>query len=150
MTVASKIGAQHYLECSGMTGEGVRDVFQYAARAALLTQLKRDLEPSWTAPSKGMKAIKQLFKPAPKSKPLALQEKGKIAPVAISFAAAKVELEKFLASSTTPKSLKIFRLLIIGKTGCGKTTILSKVISIVCVFRKDVHSITGMRREHGK
>jgi len=77
-------------------------------------------------------------------------EERKNCPCSNLLRGAKEILEKFLASSTAPKSLKIFRLLIIGKTGCGKTTILSKVISIVCAFRKDVHSITGMRREYGK
>jgi Ras family protein A len=38
MAVASKIGAKHYLECSARTGEGVREVFQYATRAALLSR----------------------------------------------------------------------------------------------------------------
>ena len=36
MAVQQKIGAKHYLECSAKTGEGVREVFQYATRAALL------------------------------------------------------------------------------------------------------------------
>jgi Ras family protein A len=40
MAVASKIGAKHYLECSARTGEGVREVFQYATRAALLSRPK--------------------------------------------------------------------------------------------------------------
>jgi Ras family protein A len=38
MAVAQKIGAKHYLECSAKTGEGVREVFQYATRAALLSR----------------------------------------------------------------------------------------------------------------
>lgn len=38
MAVASKIGAKDYLECSARTGEGVREVFQYATRAALLSR----------------------------------------------------------------------------------------------------------------
>jgi Ras family protein A len=38
MAVAQKIGARHYLECSARTGEGVREVFQYATRAALLAR----------------------------------------------------------------------------------------------------------------
>ena len=40
MAVAQKIGAKHYLECSARTGEGVREVFQYATRAALLSRTK--------------------------------------------------------------------------------------------------------------
>ena len=40
MAVAQKINAKHYLECSARTGEGVREVFQYATRAALLTRQK--------------------------------------------------------------------------------------------------------------
>jgi Ras homolog gene family, member A len=38
MAVASKIGAKHYLECSAKSKEGVDEVFEYATRAALLTQ----------------------------------------------------------------------------------------------------------------
>ncbi len=34
--VATKIGAKHYMECSSRTGQGVREVFQTATRAALL------------------------------------------------------------------------------------------------------------------
>ena len=34
--VAQKIGARQYLECSARSGEGVREVFQTATRAALL------------------------------------------------------------------------------------------------------------------
>lgn len=40
MAIGQKIGARHYLECSARTGEGVREVFQYATRAALLSGLK--------------------------------------------------------------------------------------------------------------
>ena len=36
MAVASKIGAVRYLECSAKTGEGVREVFEHATRAALI------------------------------------------------------------------------------------------------------------------
>jgi len=39
--IAQKIGAKHYLECSAKTGEGVREVFQFATRAALLRPHKR-------------------------------------------------------------------------------------------------------------
>ncbi|KAG8956023.1 GTP-binding protein Rho1 [Tulasnella sp. 424] len=49
MAVAQKIGAKHYLECSAKTGEGVREVFQYATRAALLSRAKK--------PSKGGKVL---------------------------------------------------------------------------------------------
>ena len=40
MAVAQKIGARQYLECSAKSGEGVREVFQYATRAALLSRPK--------------------------------------------------------------------------------------------------------------
>jgi len=40
MAVARGIGAREYLECSARTGEGVREVFQRATRAALLTKSK--------------------------------------------------------------------------------------------------------------
>jgi Ras family protein A len=40
MAVAQKIGARQYLECSAKSGEGVREVFQYATRAALLSRSK--------------------------------------------------------------------------------------------------------------
>ncbi|KAJ3402715.1 GTP-binding protein Rho1 [Chytridiales sp. JEL 0842] len=36
--VAEKIGAYKYLECSARTGEGVKEVFQHATRAALLAK----------------------------------------------------------------------------------------------------------------
>ena len=36
MAVAQKIGAVRYLECSAKTGEGVREVFEHATRAALV------------------------------------------------------------------------------------------------------------------
>lgn len=34
--MAQKIGAKDYMECSSRTGQGVREVFQRATRAALL------------------------------------------------------------------------------------------------------------------
>lgn len=37
MAVAQKIGARSYLECSAKSGEGVKEVFQFATRAALLS-----------------------------------------------------------------------------------------------------------------
>jgi len=39
MALAQKIGARQYLECSAKSGEGVREVFQYAARAALVRRV---------------------------------------------------------------------------------------------------------------
>jgi len=41
MAVQSKIGAVKYLECSAKTNEGVREVFEHATRAALLTKKKK-------------------------------------------------------------------------------------------------------------
>jgi len=38
LAVSQKIGAKSYLECSAKSGEGVREVFQYATRAALLNR----------------------------------------------------------------------------------------------------------------
>ncbi|KAK0526549.1 GTP-binding protein Rho1 [Tilletia horrida] len=38
MAVAQKIGATRYLECSAKTGQGVREVFEHATRAALLAK----------------------------------------------------------------------------------------------------------------
>jgi len=40
--VAQKIGARMYLECSARTGEGVREVFQTATRAALIKPKRKD------------------------------------------------------------------------------------------------------------
>lgn len=38
--MAQKIGAKDYMECSSRTGQGVREVFQRATRAALLVSLR--------------------------------------------------------------------------------------------------------------
>ncbi len=39
--VRKKIDAYKYLECSAKTNEGVREVFEHATRAALLTKKKK-------------------------------------------------------------------------------------------------------------
>ncbi|XP_017656495.1 ras-like GTP-binding protein Rho1 isoform X2 [Nannospalax galili] len=39
--MANKIGALVYMECSAKTEEGVREVFETAARAALQTRLRK-------------------------------------------------------------------------------------------------------------
>jgi Ras family protein A len=39
--MSREIGAEGYFECSARTGEGVQEVFNYAARAALLSPEKK-------------------------------------------------------------------------------------------------------------
>lgn len=41
--MAQKIGAKDYMECSSRTGQGVREVFQRATRAALLVSFDRSV-----------------------------------------------------------------------------------------------------------
>lgn len=41
MAIARKIGAYKYLECSARTGEGVKEVFEHATRAALTVRVKK-------------------------------------------------------------------------------------------------------------
>jgi Ras family protein A len=43
-TLAHKIGAYRYLECSSLTGEGVKDVFETGAVASLLEPKKGEAE----------------------------------------------------------------------------------------------------------
>lgn len=40
-SVAQRISAYKYLECSAKTGEGVREVFEHATRAALMVSKKK-------------------------------------------------------------------------------------------------------------
>jgi Ras family protein A len=46
--VAQKISAYKYFECSAKTGEGVRDVFQEATRAALMVNKKKKKKDKFT------------------------------------------------------------------------------------------------------
>jgi hypothetical protein len=39
--VAQKIGAHQYMECSARTAEGVKELFEYATRLALLSPRKK-------------------------------------------------------------------------------------------------------------
>ncbi len=41
MACAEKIGAYKYVECSAKSGEGVKEVFEYATRASLLSKTKK-------------------------------------------------------------------------------------------------------------
>ena len=115
LEMAKKIGARHYVECSSKTGEGVREVFQIATREALRPRPK--------PPPKGFKKLKGLLKSF-KNEPDVDSEK---APQL--DASEEQELKRLLAAAVAvaPPPLEKFRMLIIGKTGCGKTTILYKV-----------------------
>jgi hypothetical protein len=48
MAVAQKIGAKHYLECSAKTGEGVRQVFQFATRCSLVVPMSTPTKSRWS------------------------------------------------------------------------------------------------------
>lgn len=54
LAVAQKIGAQGYVECSAKSGDGVREVFQTATRAALTVSLPKStpLTPQTKKPKK--------------------------------------------------------------------------------------------------
>ena len=114
--MAKKIGARHYVECSSRTGEGVREVFQIATREALRPRPK--------PPSKRFDKLKGLLKSSSKNEEDVDSEK---APQL--DASEEQELNRLLvaAVAVAPPPLEKFRLLIIGKTGCGKTTIIYKV-----------------------
>jgi Ras homolog gene family, member A len=133
--MAKRIGAIQFLECSARTGEGVREVFQAATHEALLYGRKGTPGPSRLA------FVTQLFNRGSKSKatPEAGASQQSIeSPLFASkiFAnKAKPELDLFVSDSTAPAVMNTFRILIIGKTGCGKTTILSKVRSPFATFR---------------
>jgi Ras family protein A len=97
--------------------EGVREAFQIATREALRPRPK--------SPPKGFhKLIKGLLKSSSKN-----EEDVNSESVPQLGASEKQELKKLLvaAVAVAPPPLEKFRLLIIGKTGCGKTTILYKV-----------------------
>ena len=114
--LARRIGARHYLECSSRTGEGVRELFQLATREALRPRLK--------PPSKRFDRLKGILKALSENKEDVDSES---APQL--DASEEQELKRLLAAAVAvaPPPLEKFRLLIIGKTGCGKTTILYKV-----------------------
>jgi predicted ATPase with chaperone activity len=102
-----------------MTGEGLRDLFQIATREALRPQL------NLFKPSKGFNLFKGRFN-TPRKDIDQVTESQSVPPL---DAAEEKELKGLLIAATAaaPQALTQFRLLIIGKTGCGKTTILSKV-----------------------
>ena len=120
MKVSKRIKARHYVECSGMTGHGIRVLFQLATREALLPRPK----PS-PKTLKGFNPFKGILKAS--SKGWEADVESESAPQLDDIE--EQELKKLLlaATSAAPKPLRKFRLLIIGKTGCGKTTILNKV-----------------------
>ena len=113
--MAKKIGARHYVECSSKTGEGVREVFQIATREALRPRPK--------PPPKRFDKLKGLLKSSSKNEDVDSKKAPQL------DASEEQELKRLLAAAVAvaPPPLEKFRLLIIGKTGCGKITILYKV-----------------------
>ena len=89
-------------------------MFQIATREAL--------HPRSKPPAKGFDKLKGLYKSS-KNKDVDSESAPQLDP------SEEQELKKLLeaAVAVAPPPLEKFRLLIIGKTGCGKTTILSKV-----------------------
>ena len=115
LEVAKKIGARHYVECSSKTGEGVRELFQIATREALRPRPK--------PPPKGFNKLKGLLKPSKIEEDVDSES----APQLDTFKEQELRRLLVAAVAVAPLPLEKFRLLIIGKTGCGKTTILDKV-----------------------
>ncbi|KZP04310.1 P-loop containing nucleoside triphosphate hydrolase protein [Athelia psychrophila] len=113
IAVAEKIGARIYLECSAKTGFGVREVFQFATYTTLRPNAK---PPKRTDGLKGLLGLSEV-----KSQRKA-EEK------------AEQRIAKYLTDSNALRPLRLFRILIIGKTGCGKTTILSKVRACLSIL----------------
>ena len=112
------MGARHYVECCSKTGEGVREVFQIATREALRPR------PKPPQPPKRFDKLKGLLKSSSEN-----EEDVDSQSAPRLDASEEQELKRFLAEAVAvaPPPLEKFRLLIIGKTGCGKTTILNKV-----------------------
>ena len=102
------------------TGEGVRLVFEHATREALRPRAKPSHKPS-----KGFKSFQRLLEASLKGG--VTDMKSESAPQLDDVEEQEMKQLLLAATSAAPQPLRKFRLLIIGKTGCGKTTILSKV-----------------------
>ena len=94
-------------------------MFQIAAREALRSRRKR-LQKRFN------KLTKELLKSSSKNEDVDSESAPQL------DASEEQELERLLvaAVAVAPPPLEKFRLLIIGKTGCGKTTILNKVSTL--------------------
>ena len=121
LEVAKRIQARHYVECSAMTGEGLRDLFQIATREALALRPR----PKFLKLSKGFNLFKGRFTSALKD--IEQDSESQSAPPLVAVEEKELKRLLIAATAAAPKALTKFRLLIIGKTGCGKTTILNKV-----------------------